>query len=388
MSNRMTKRMSGICAAAVAALFLLLPSRIRANEEVFKKTLPSTVLVVSKSDGGVSVGTGVLVDAEKKLVATAHHVVQGSQRVVVFFPKKDSDGDVITDPRHYLDNAEHLAIPAEVAASAPEHDLSVLSLERLPKDAAAVPLAKDGPKPGQSVHAIGNSGISDDALWRYSPGKVRNVYNKRWKAASDQYAARVVETTLPANPGDSGGPVVNDQAQLVGITHGFDPNQQAVALSIEVRELQKLMNNPAPTPAVRDELFERAMKYKAQKEYAKAKELLLELLRGHPTNEKALTELAWILNEEEGYRESIIICYLALKLNDKNAAAWKELGYAFLMTEDYERAVKALAIAIELSPTDAGAHRYLAEALDGLGELELADQVRKAARRVEEERGK
>ena len=384
----LTKRMNGMVALAAAALFLVLPGRVRANEEVFKKTLPSTVLIVSKGEDGLSVGTGVLVDAEKKLVATAYHVVQGSQHVVVFFPSKDSEGDVITDPRHYFDDAERLAIPAEVAASAPEHDLSVLRLERLPKGAEAIPLAKDGPKTGQSVHAIGNSGIADDALWRYSPGKVRNVYSKRWKAATDQYAARVVETTLPANPGDSGGPVVNDQGQLVGITHGFDPNQQAVGLSIEVRELRKLMQDPAPAPALGEDLFKNAMKYKAQKEYSKAREMLVEFLRGHPTNEKALTELAWVLNEQKEYGETIVVCYLALKLNDKNAEAWKELGYAFLMTEDHERAAKALAIAIELCPADAGAYRYLAEALDGMGERELAEQARRAARRVEERREK
>jgi len=388
MSGRLSKRMSGMYAVAVAALFLVLPGRIRANEEVFKKTLPSTVLIVSKTETGTSVGTGVLVDAEKKLVATAHHVVQGSQRVVVFFPSKDSEGEVITDPRHYFDDAERLAIPAEVAASAPEHDLSVLRLEHLPKGVEAIPLAKDGPKPGQSVHAIGNSGVTDDALWRYSPGKVRNVYSKRWKAASDQYAASVVETTLPANPGDSGGPVVNDQGHLVGITHGFDPNQQAVGLSIEVRELQKLMQDPAPAPAVGEDLFKKAMKHKAQKEYAKSRETLVEFLRGHPAHEKALTELAWVLNEQREFGESIVICIRTLKLNDKNAEAWKELGYALLMTEDYERSAKALAIAIELCPTDAGAYRYLAEALDGMGERELADQARKAARRVEEGRGK
>ena len=66
------------------------------------------------------------------------------------------------------------------------------------------------------MHSIGNPGTSG-ALWVYTPGKVRQVYSKKWKAKLDErnihtFQAKVIETDSPTNPGDSGGPLVNDRA--------------------------------------------------------------------------------------------------------------------------------------------------------------------------------
>src|SRR5712692_4366148 len=132
MTAQLMRRSRTICAAALVAFFLLLSGQVRANEPVFRKTLPSTVMILCKTPQGISLGSGVLVDAEKRLVATAHHVVQNSSAIVVFFPMLDKDGDAITDPNAYVKEIERSGIEGTLVASAVEKDLAIVRLKRVP----------------------------------------------------------------------------------------------------------------------------------------------------------------------------------------------------------------------------------------------------------------
>ena len=61
-------------------------------------------------------------------------------------------------------------------------------------------------------------------MWVYSSGTIRAVYEKGWAnrigTALVKRHARVAETQLPINHGDSGGPVVNDRCELVAVVTG------------------------------------------------------------------------------------------------------------------------------------------------------------------------
>ena len=56
---------------------------------------------------------------------------------------------------------------------------------------------------------MGNPGASD-AYWVYTSGAISQVYQKTIRYNTQTVQARVLETQSPINPGDSGGPVVND----------------------------------------------------------------------------------------------------------------------------------------------------------------------------------
>ena len=49
-----------------------------------------------------------------------------------------------------------------------------------------------------------------------------------------------LETSIIINPGDSGGPVVNQQGQLVGIIANWIESARGLSNSIHVDELRKL----------------------------------------------------------------------------------------------------------------------------------------------------
>jgi S1-C subfamily serine protease len=228
---------------------------------VFERTLRSTALVLSPIDKDkMSFGTGALVSVDKRLLVTNFHVVEKRSQVLVFFPVF-RNGEAINDPLHYRRNADRLGIPGKVIHTDARQDLAVIQLEKLPEGVRALPLARQAPRPGETIHAVGNSGLKDGTLWRYSKGEVRQVYRHKGKTVNEaglelEIDVRVVESQIPTNKGDSGGPVVNDRAELVAITQSIAANEQLITLGIEVGVVRQMLTSvagPDITPAPRGE---------------------------------------------------------------------------------------------------------------------------------------
>ncbi|PQO44250.1 serine protease [Blastopirellula marina] len=244
--------------AAVAALltFSGLVSTSRADSTVYEKTLKSTAWVLAKTGGETSSGTGVLVDAEKKLLVTNFHVVGDARAAVIFFADL-SEGKPQVERTHYLKNVKKLGIRGRVIAIDRKRDLALIELDKIPAGVTAISLSTDGIGPGEDVQSIGNPG-STDALWVYTSGTVRSVYQKQFRTGAGEHDFKVVETQSPINSGDSGGPVVNNQGELVAISQAIAPKARLVSYSVDISEVKEFLNGPwklAPIPA--DELLKK-----------------------------------------------------------------------------------------------------------------------------------
>jgi hypothetical protein len=231
-------------AAALAAV----PTVAAAQEptggaKVYRQAVPSVAWVHSTRDRGLATGSGSLIDRDRRLVLTNYHVVEDNPRARVFFPVV-RDGQPVSERKYYLDRADRLATRGRVVAVDKQADLALIQIDRVPANAKGIPLAAASPGPGESVHAIGNTGKSG-ALWGYVKGTVRQVYRKKWKAdLGDRvltFEARVIETDSPTNPGDSGGPLLNDQGDLVGVTQGGALNAQLLSTFVDVSEVKQLL---------------------------------------------------------------------------------------------------------------------------------------------------
>jgi len=213
---------------------------------VYRQVLKSAVWVHSDRGGGrLATGSGSLVDKGRRLVLTNYHVVGNVPKATIFFPAYEGK-KVVPERKFYLDRQARLGIPGEVVEVDKAADLALIRIERVPEGVVELPVARESPDPGQTVHSIGNPGRSG-ALWVYTPGKVRQVYGKTWKAKLDEktihtFDAKVVETDSPTNPGDSGGPLVNDKGVLVGVTEGGATDAQSLSLFVDVSEVRKLLN--------------------------------------------------------------------------------------------------------------------------------------------------
>lgn len=214
-----------------------------AGVRVYRDVLKSTVWVHSNRGTSLATGSGSLIDRGRQLILTNYHVVGDVDRVTVFFPSY-RDGRPVAEKSYYNQRARDLGIRGRVVARDKRADLALIQIERVPKGAQALSLAPAPVVPGQAVHSIGNPGKSD-ALWVYTPGKVRQVYHKRWRAKLEdrvvEFDAEVVETDSPTNAGDSGGPLVNDKGELVAVTEGGAIDAQLLSTFIDVSEVQKLL---------------------------------------------------------------------------------------------------------------------------------------------------
>lgn len=227
-----------------------LPGRTAwADAENYRNTLRSTTWVITKGSEGTSSGTGVLVDAERKLVVTNAHVVSDARNAVIFFPEMKNDRPIV-ERSHYLNNVKTLGIRGRVVAVDKKRDLALVELDKLPENAVAVTMADDSSTPGESVDSIGNPGATD-ALWVYTSGTVRTVYLKKFRTGAGEHEFTVVETQSPINSGDSGGPVVNTDGKLVAIAQAVSPKARLVSYCVDISEVKSFLNSPwkpAPLP--------------------------------------------------------------------------------------------------------------------------------------------
>ena len=216
--------------------------------KVYKAAVPSVVWIHSTRDKGLATGSGTLIDKERRLVLTNYHVVQENPNAKVFFAVL-RDGQPVSEKDYYIDRAKRLSISAKVILYNKKADLALIQLDSIPDKIEAVPLATGSPEPGSATHAIGNAGKSG-ALFGYIKGTVRAVYQKEWKAEVAPrrvltFEAKVVETDSPTNPGDSGGPLLNDKGELLGVTEGGALNAQLISTFVDVSEVKKLLESKA-----------------------------------------------------------------------------------------------------------------------------------------------
>jgi HEAT repeat protein len=230
--------------------------------------LLSTVWITTpdvKSSDGKSVsfgsGSGSLINREAKLILTNEHVVEDFKEVYVFFPHYQGDGP-ISEKSHYLGerNAGRGMI-GKVVAVDPLHDLALIELrEPPPAKAQPLPLTNRKIGPGMKVQSVGNPGASD-ALWVNSTGAVRQVYQNKWQDVRVR-EAKVVETQSPVNPGDSGGPVVNDRAELVAVVQSGHFTRLGVADGkVQLVGTARLMTTFIHVDEVKDLLKSRGFKW-------------------------------------------------------------------------------------------------------------------------------
>jgi S1-C subfamily serine protease len=242
----------------LAALLTLSAAAAHANPDIYQHVLRSTALIST----GNSWGSGALIDLDNRLVITCFHVVDDSKVVNVYFAGYDENGELVTDRDAYEDNFDALrstglAMKGHVVAIWKEKDLALVQLEDLPCDAHALPLAAETALRGESVQCVGNSGVAEGTLWRYTRGTVRNVYVKN--ELGFRRDVSILETDCASNGGDSGGPVVNDRGELVGVVSGGEwvvgytqdgrlaisggqiRQQMLVSYEVEVREVHALL---------------------------------------------------------------------------------------------------------------------------------------------------
>src|SRR5712692_4772252 len=186
-------------------------------EAVISKVSPAVVQIVvngygpSEDHGHVTarivrqhaIGTGIIVDPDGYIITNAH-VVEGAQRVRVILPSPTAESSLELQPIH-----AGQILDAKVLGTHKQSDLALLKVEAM--HLPTVPLRNDvRVRQGELVFAIGSpEGLRNTVTMGVVSSVARQI-------DSDNPMA-YIQTDAALNPGNSGGPLVDIDGNVVGI---------------------------------------------------------------------------------------------------------------------------------------------------------------------------
>jgi len=157
------------------------------------------------------VGSGVVI-IDNGTILTNLHVVNGAKKIrVTFYDGSQSEAVVIN--------------------TQPENDLAVLRARTIPDDFVAATMRSTADlSPGDQVIAVGYPfGIGPSV----SSGIVSGLKRQFRSPDGQQMLSNLIQFDAAANPGNSGGPLVTMDGEVVGIvTAILNPNRQRVFIGI------------------------------------------------------------------------------------------------------------------------------------------------------------
>ncbi|HWG57384.1 MAG TPA: trypsin-like peptidase domain-containing protein [Gaiellaceae bacterium] len=142
-----------------------------------------------------ALGSGFVLDKAGHIV-TNYHVIEGADEIEVSFSKQDT-------------------LRARLVGSDPSTDLAVLRVDAASRSLTPLPLGdSDAVRVGDSVVAIGNPfGLDRTA----TAGIVSAVQERTITAPNGYPIDHAIQTDAPINRGNSGGPLLNDRAEVIGV---------------------------------------------------------------------------------------------------------------------------------------------------------------------------
>jgi S1-C subfamily serine protease len=180
------------------------------SEGVYQIIQPSLVLIESTlpgSDGSTeeSLGTGTIIDANGDILTSLHVVLDATKIQLTF-----ADGTKST---------------ASIANQKPENDIAVLKADSLPAQIIPATLGNPGAmRVGDEAYVVGNP----FGLYSSMSAGVISGFNRTFQPRNTNLnLTGLIQVDASVNPGNSGGPLLNRNGEVVGIVEGLiNPTEQ------------------------------------------------------------------------------------------------------------------------------------------------------------------
>ena len=218
--------------ASAAVASLAEESNATSVGDIYRSAAPGVVQITSEvvstdpffgERRGRSLGSGFVWDTEGHVV-TNYHVVEGAEEVYVNFTQDDR-------------------LKAEIIGSDPSTDLALLKIDVENNRALSpIPLAdSDGVRVGDEVVAIGNPFGLDRTVTR----GIVSALQREIRAPNNFTIDKVIQTDAAINRGNSGGPLLNAQGEVIGVnsqiaTDGSEGNV-GIGFAVPVNTVKKVV---------------------------------------------------------------------------------------------------------------------------------------------------
>jgi serine protease Do len=190
-------------------------SRTTPVVEAVKKTVGGVVAIrVPRQGEKDMIGAGIIVD-ESGLIVTNRHVTGGKKHLKI----RLHDGTELT---------------GEVAMTDPDLDLAILQIHTTTKLTVLHLGPTDDLMVGETVLAIGSPFGYEATVSR----GIISALNREITMPNDVVMTGLIQHDAPINPGNSGGPLVNINAEVIGINVAMRDGAQNIAFTINAGMVQ------------------------------------------------------------------------------------------------------------------------------------------------------
>ena len=181
------------------------------SERVYQVIQPSLILIQTHGTEENGLGSGVIIDDAGDIL-TSLHVVADATEIQITYADGTKSG-------------------AKVTTSQPENDIAVLSPDRLP--AQLVPAVLGNPNAmqvGDDAFVVGNP----FGLYSSMSAGVISGFDRSFQPATSKQVLRgLIQIDAAVNPGNSGGPLLNRDGEVIGIVTGIvNPTDQNFFIGI------------------------------------------------------------------------------------------------------------------------------------------------------------
>ena len=312
--------------------------------QLYEKTSPAvvTIEVADSKFNTFAMGSGFFVSSDGLLV-TNHHVIKGASYAKV----KRADGSTL--------------FVQGVMAINEKADLAVLKVNG--KDLPFLQLVPTLPKVGDKVYAIGNpegltNTLSEGIISgiRTDPAKAHDVFDEVSPDAPNTF----LQTTAPISHGSSGGPLLQVDGQVVGVTAAVLQEGQNLNLAVPAQDALRLVNGKhdlvtlasaggSSLDAKSTTELDNAWTAIRKKDWKGAVAVLVALRQEDPDNSAVLFALGYVHGELGNNNDALELYGQVISLNPAAEAAYLNSGILLYRMGKYSEAIEKLNSAGKLS---------------------------------------
>jgi len=189
--------------------------------QVYKRDAAGVVSIKATSAGGGDSGTGIVLNDEGLILTNNHVIAEGTS--ITVSPGKSSN----------------VNRTASVVGADPNSDLALIKVD--PSGLGLTPLklvSSSSVEVGDSVYALGNPYGLTETLTK----GIVSALQREISAPDGATIKNVIQTDAPLNPGNSGGPLLNAEGEVIGVnsqiasdaarTEGSQPGSTGVGFAI------------------------------------------------------------------------------------------------------------------------------------------------------------